>query len=489
MRKWLEALGQNVWRGSVAAFRWTAWLLVTAAVSAGAGLLSIVGAVVAGLVALAVSVWLRSGKTLGAVISLAAVIGGVVLFFRDPRPETRPLAACSITPLPFLPLVAPPPRDYVVPPVVVRSSPLAPWAAASLAKTVGFMNILGGATQRIYPPPTAAIECTRDTGTPLIGLDALLNDARDRLEQQQLGTTDQQRNVRRKVETLAIDLSRIYPNKASFEEAWARDADVTRIADVAQVLTNLDNEVAKLFTGVRTPDTSIAVTVRGRDLLFRERIQVALDGGRFLKIDPTSLLDAARERGLGDVQLLWAPDAVTALKPPPIEVPDGSSSIALVTEWTVKDAVVDSCRRLSVWAFEGVSIAIPPGYRATIRGEVVPTGKTEPVPVAVQVTADNLLRELRVPAYSLFVPSVPVQISDPVGANADEQVLTLQTPINAASLSDQPLWIEMLPKRLRHGFVQQHRQQLFPANVWVSLIVFGLAGLASFSLVPRKETP
>jgi hypothetical protein len=134
-----------------------------------------------------------------------------------------------------------------------------------------------------------------------------------------------------------------------------------------------------------------------------------------------------------------------------------------------------------------VSIGVPASYRATIRGEVRPDAKDDPVPVAMTFMADNAVREMTVPAYSFFLASVPAQTSAPLGRDANEQVVTLATAVTAESIRTTPLWIEMFPPPLRWQALQAVKEKLFPANAAVTLVLLGLASLASVTMAPRKR--
>jgi hypothetical protein len=462
------------------------WLAVTSALVATIAVLSISGAVVSGLCALVLGWWARSDKKVGAVVGIACFALGLIIFLAYPEFQARPLASCSALPIPFVQFEFNSPQRSPVPAAPQPTQSVEPWVSESLSRTNAFLSIIAGANERIYLARAAAIEYARDTGASLVALDALLSDARSRLQAQFLSEPTDQARVRDSIAALASELAKSNTTRASFEEAWAKSQDVQRVADVAHVLTNLDNEIASLFNGIETPGYFLTAELIGRDLIFREIVSVKVNGGRLMTIDATGLVDAARQRGIVDALPLWSPGPTQALKAVtsnPIDA-GGTSSGVIAIEWTVKRAVVDTCRRLSFLPFQGINVSVPSSYKATLRGTVLPNSKAEPVPVVMQVTANNVLKEIRVPADSLYLSNLSLEESEPVGSNGEEQVLGLKQPVTAESIRATQFWIEMLPPPLRIGVVQSHRRQLFPANIAVTLILIGLSALASLALVP-----
>jgi hypothetical protein len=120
---------------------------------------------------------------------------------------------------------------------------------------------------------------------------------------------------------------------------------------------------------------------------------------------------------------------------------------------------------------------------------VRPDAKTDTVPVAVSFTASPALKDIALPAYSYFLSSLPLTASAPVGENADQQVYTLANPVTAESSRQSRFWIEMLPPALRWQKAQDWKEKLFPANAAVTLILLGLATLASVELAPKTDKP
>ena len=106
---------------------------------------------------------------------------------------------------------------------------------------------------------------------------------------------------------------------------------------------------------------------------------------------------------------------------------------------------------------------------------------------AVTFDGNNTLRSVSVPAYSLFIPSAPVQQSEAVGANGGEQVLTLATPVTAESLSVTPWWFELLPPLFRSATVQGWKERLFPANAAVTFLIVGLTMVVSALALPEPS--
>jgi hypothetical protein len=295
--------------------------------------------------------------------------------------------------------------------------------------------------------------------------------------------------MRTTLEGRAKELAKTTGTEDAFRTAWQMDGDVRRVASVALVLTNLDNEIARLFTGLQSSH-GLSVAVRGRDLVYRETLTLTATGGSFSKINPSAFLDAARQAE-PTASLLWSTGPASRLEtaaPGVLAIPAGSRSVVLAVEWTERNAVVDTCRRMSALAFQGATIRVPGSYAATVRGEVIPMSRTDPVPMAVTFTA-SALRQLTVPAYSLFVASRPMKASDPAGPDGDEQILTLAQPVTEAAAQTAPVWIEMLPSPFRVKAIQVAKDSLFPANAPLTLILLGIATLASVKLVPRVSGP
>ena len=477
MKDWLRRVGGFLSLMARLGF----WGVATVAIAALIALISIPAAVLSGLASLALGWWFRSEKKIGTVFGGICLVGGVIWFVAQPQLPHPPFTSCSVS---FVPIVRPSgelPIEYerTEKPVAVDPKP---WVDRIVGETFGQLSVIEGAEQRIQRARTAAIAHARDTREALVELDALLEQADQRLKEQQLWDVGA---VRQALETRSKTLSKAAANADAFRKAWDSDADVRRVASVALVLTNLDNEIARLFTGIRSSH-SLSVLLRGRDITYRETLTLTADGGVFSKIDPSAFLDAARQRGLAPA-LLWSPGPSAPLQAAPpgaLTVPEQSRSLALVLEWTDRDRVVDTCRRMSALPFEGATIRIPSRYTATVRGEVIPDSKTEPVPVAVNFTAENELKELTLPAYSLFVASHALTPASVTGEDAGEQVFTFDTPVTASTAQSKPLWVEMLPTRLRARAIHAARDSLFPANAAITLVLLGIATLGSTRLVP-----
>ena len=481
--EFLRRIGRFLW----ALVRMVLWLAITAVLCALIAVFSVSGAVVSGIVALAIGWWTRGNRTVGTLVAALCLLIGVGLLVWKPDLQNRPLASCSVYPIPFVQLGSPARADYVPVPPASAVDPK-PWIAATVAPTYGQLQIIEGAQERIGRARDGAIAYARDTGTSLVALDALLRNADARLTEQRL--TDL-KDVRSAIERRLNELTASTQKEAEFVQAWGRDPDVRRVSDVALVLTNLDNEIARLFTGIQPPVYAFHAAVQGRDLVFREMVSLTAVGGRFTKINPSGFVEAARQRGITP-ELLWSPQPSAPFKKvgaDEMKVPGGSSSVALGIEWKTPNAVVDTCRRLSALPFQAVNVDIPASYSQTIRGEVLPDSKKDTVPIAVTFTASNTLKEIRLPAYSYFLSSAPMQASIPVGENADEQVHTLVNPITAESSREGRFWIEMLPPPLRWQKVQEWKEKLFPANAAITLILLGIATLGSVVLSPLVAPP
>jgi hypothetical protein len=478
MKAFLARLGHGLYL----LYRLVLWLVVIVVLVGLIAMVSVAAAAVAGVAALVVGWWSRTERTLGVLAGAVCLVGGIGLSIWKPGLQNSPLASCTAYPIPFVQAGSSPDRKYLPStplPIVAK-----PWVAATVAKTYEQLQVLQGAAERVAQARNAAIEYARTTGTSLIALDALLRAADERLLARQL--TDLAA-IRASLPRHADAVSAKARTEKEFQGLWGQEPDVHAIADVALVLTNLDIEIAKLFSGIQPPAYSLHAEVRGRDLIFRESVGLTSVGGRFTKVDPSGLLDAARQRGIQPV-LLWSAQPSEPLRqvtPDVIDLGEGSPSVVLGLEWTQNGAVVDTCRKLSALAFQGINIGIPVSYSTTIRGEVLPDSKSESVPVKVKVDAGNTLKEISLPAYSYFLSGLSLQSSEPIGHNADEQVFTIANGVTAESLRDTQFWIEMLPTQLRRQPIQDFKSKLFPANASVTLVLLGLAMLGSVAVRPK----
>jgi hypothetical protein len=203
------------------------------------------------------------------------------------------------------------------------------------------------------------------------------------------------------------------------------------------------------------------------------------------KIDASEWLLARDPDAITQKLLVYFEDAESAAKTPDdpreISVSPGITKVTLIKRTVVPARLTDLPTNLRLFTFQYFLLKWPTAFPAKLRltMDLSKSNLGDAYPYAIDTLADAPIRQIRLPADSLFSASVEFK---PRKEGGDDVLEATSALMPSYFLTHNYVWVELMPNNIlfRNNAVQQWKQYLFPENLFAALSVMVLAAIMAF---------
>jgi hypothetical protein len=268
----------------------------------------------------------------------------------------------------------------------------------------------------------------------------------------------------------------------------AREKSIDDVNDSMLQLEDALNRVAKSVIG---DELQVATLYRVRldessNTLVREEL-ISISARKFpLKtIDASELLlDRGADAITQDLLVYFGDDEAGARSPADVHhipIRAGIEKVTLLKRTVVPAGLTELATKFRLTSFRYFLLKWPSAFAAKLRVVLdLSPAKLSPVyPYSIETSTDALIKEIRLPKYSLFNAGIAYKTPRREG---EEDVLETEEPLRPAYfLTHNSIWVELMPDSIafRNKPVQEWKQYLFPENLAAALVVMALGFLCT----------